>query len=210
MFLIAAAYNVPFQSSRLTGGPDWIRVPPPLPAPSRPTLPARRSMLAFAPCCRQCSRSASSWSSGTRRARARSTVDLDDIAVFVSNWTVLPVVNRTGLAGLFTVDTEGWVPMQPRPPRTDGSPAPEAQTFADPWRPTVFMIFIRLGLNLESSKGGETTPINADGKQTYPRSSAFIGRPACLFQPLVRSLLLDFRLDRFELFAGLGPLTLRR
>lgn len=38
-------------------------------------------------------------------------IDMDDLAQYIGNWTDLPVVNRTGLSGLFTVNTEGWFPM---------------------------------------------------------------------------------------------------
>jgi hypothetical protein len=37
---------------------------------------------------------------------------MDDLVHFIGNWTDLPVVNRTALSGLFTVNTEGWVPMR--------------------------------------------------------------------------------------------------
>jgi hypothetical protein len=30
-----------------------------------------------------------------------AAVDLDDVALFVANWTDRPVINRTGLTGLF-------------------------------------------------------------------------------------------------------------
>jgi uncharacterized protein (TIGR03435 family) len=39
-------------------------------------------------------------------------VDMDDLAHYIGNWTNLPVVNRTALSGLFTVNTEGWFPMR--------------------------------------------------------------------------------------------------
>jgi uncharacterized protein (TIGR03435 family) len=46
-------------------------------------------------------------------------IDMDDLAHYIANWTDLPVVNRTALSGLFTVNTEGWLPMRlpPPPPR---------------------------------------------------------------------------------------------
>jgi bla regulator protein blaR1 len=94
-----------------------------------------------------------SFHGGMGRGMQGLAVDLDDVALFVGNWTDRPVINRTGLTGLFAIDTEGWAPMTPRQPRTDGSPDPEGERMADPSRPTIFMIFNRLGLNLESSKG---------------------------------------------------------
>src|SRR4030095_12244801 len=43
-------------------------------------------------------------------------INMDDLAQYMENWTDLPVVNRTALSGLFTVNTEGWVPMRLPPP----------------------------------------------------------------------------------------------
>ena len=39
-------------------------------------------------------------------------IDMDDLVQYIANWTDLPVVNRTALSGLFTVNTEGWTPMR--------------------------------------------------------------------------------------------------
>jgi uncharacterized protein (TIGR03435 family) len=47
-------------------------------------------------------------------------VDLDDLAHYIENWTDLPVVNRTSLAGVFAMSTEGWRPMRLPPPPPNG------------------------------------------------------------------------------------------
>ncbi len=72
-------------------------------------------------------------------------IDMDDLAHYISNWTDLPVVNRTGLSGLFTVNTEGWVPMRLAPPPPNSTPA------ADPFAslPTIFTVLDKLGLELK-------------------------------------------------------------
>jgi uncharacterized protein (TIGR03435 family) len=49
-------------------------------------------------------------------------IDTDDLVHYIGNWTDLPVVNRTALSGLFTVNTEDWAtmwlpPPPPKPPR---------------------------------------------------------------------------------------------
>jgi uncharacterized protein (TIGR03435 family) len=76
-----------------------------------------------------------------------------DLAVSLSNFTDRPLIDRTGLTGLYDIDTEGWVPMRPRPPRPPGQePTAEDVAFADPARPTLFMIFDKLGLKMESSR----------------------------------------------------------
>ena len=71
--------------------------------------------------------------------------DMDDLAGYIGNWTDLPVVNRTALSGLFTVSTEGWLPMRlpPLPPNT----TPDANHFAG--LPTIFTVLGKLGLELK-------------------------------------------------------------
>jgi uncharacterized protein (TIGR03435 family) len=70
-------------------------------------------------------------------------VSMDDLAGYIENWTDLPVVNRTQLSGLFTVNTQGWLPMRlpPPPPNTTGN-----VNFAA--LPTIFTVLGKLGLEL--------------------------------------------------------------
>ncbi len=71
-------------------------------------------------------------------------VNMGDLAHYIENWTDLPVVNRTKLSGLFTLNTEGWLPMQlpPPPPNTAHDPNRFAAL------PTIFTVLGRLGLEL--------------------------------------------------------------
>ena len=71
-------------------------------------------------------------------------IDMDDLAFYIQNWTDLPVVNRTQLNGLFTVKTEGWLPMRLPPPPPNAVPGPSP--FAG--LPTIFTVLGRLGLEL--------------------------------------------------------------
>jgi len=71
-------------------------------------------------------------------------VDMDDLAHYIANWTDLPVVNRTSLSGLFTVNTEGWFPMRLPPPPPNAPP--DANHFAG--LPTIFAVLSKLGLEL--------------------------------------------------------------
>lgn len=80
-------------------------------------------------------------------------VDMNDIAHYIENWTDLPVVNRTALGGLFTVNTEGWVPMRLPPPPPDATP--EANPFAR--LPTIFTVLGKLGLELKQQE--DTLPV---------------------------------------------------
>jgi uncharacterized protein (TIGR03435 family) len=82
------------------------------------------------------------------------TVDMSDLASFLQNWTDRPVIDNTGVKGLFDIDTEGWVPMRPRPgPPAGTEPSPEDRDFADPARPTLQQVLDKVGLRLESTKG---------------------------------------------------------
>lgn len=71
-------------------------------------------------------------------------IDMDDLVHYIANWTDLPLVNRTALSGLFTVHTQGWVPMRLPPPPPNSVPA--ANPFAG--LPTIFTVLGKLGLEL--------------------------------------------------------------
>ena len=72
-------------------------------------------------------------------------IDMDDLVHYIGNWTDLPVVNRTALSGLFTVNTEGWAPMRLPPP------PPNAAAAVNPFAgfPTIFTVLGKLGLELK-------------------------------------------------------------
>ena len=72
-------------------------------------------------------------------------IDMDDLVHYIGNWTDLPVVNRTVLSGLFTVNTEGWAPMRLPPPPPNATPA--GNPFAG--LPTIFTVLGKLGLELK-------------------------------------------------------------
>jgi len=87
-------------------------------------------------------------SGGIGRGLHGKAVTIGDVTAYVENWADRPLVDETGLTGLFEVDTEGWAPLLPRP-RGEGA---EAEALADPTRPTLFQIFDKLGLKLEARK----------------------------------------------------------
>jgi uncharacterized protein (TIGR03435 family) len=80
-------------------------------------------------------------------------IDMDDLAGYITNWTDLPVVNRTALSGLFTVNTEGWVPMRLPPPPPNSTP--DVNAFAG--LPTIFTVLGKLGLELKRQE--DTLPV---------------------------------------------------
>jgi uncharacterized protein (TIGR03435 family) len=80
-------------------------------------------------------------------------IDMDDLVHYIGNWTDLPVVNRTALSGLFTVNTAGWAPMRLPPPPPNATPA--GNPFAG--LPTIFTVLGKLGLELKRQE--DTLPI---------------------------------------------------
>jgi uncharacterized protein (TIGR03435 family) len=215
--LVAQAYNLPFQSMRLTGLPQWAFretfdieakaaddvIPPGLDPNERnarmrlllQSLLADRFKMAIhreskempfyavlvgkggpkmpkasieekdcvenptgdqIPCHR--------FMGGMGRGLHAKAANLDDLAQFIENWTDHPVENKTGLAGLFVFESEGWTPMrQPPPPPPPTAGAPTVPTIvrppsgdgdmSDPTRPTLFMVLQKLGLELKQQKG---------------------------------------------------------
>jgi len=92
-------------------------------------------------------------------------VDMDDLAHYIANWTDLPVANRTGLSGLFAMNTEGWLPMRlpPPPPGT----TPQADPFAG--LPTIFTVLEKLGLELKREE--EELPVYTVERVERPRAN---------------------------------------
>jgi len=198
--LITAAYNLPPQSPRISGGPNWIRferfdveaktdqaaAPPGQARKPRDTelrlmlrsLLAERFKLkmvretkempvyvlvvqkggqklqsskikAEEDCVEDAAAGVAchSLTGGQGRGLHGEAVEISDIARFVENWTDRPVLDKTGLQGLFRIDTEGWTPLIPRPPGSD-----QGEDLSDPIRPTLYSLFAKLGLRLESQR----------------------------------------------------------
>jgi uncharacterized protein (TIGR03435 family) len=202
--IISVAYDLPFQSPRISGGPDWVRseaydIEATAPAGAIPAgssakalndkmklmlqelladrfkltirremkdqpvyalvVPKRAKLQRAKIEEKDClgggepggdGRTCHSFNGGQGRGLHGEAVNMADLALFVSNWTDRPVIDKTGLKGLFNIQTDGWVPLLPRQgPPNEG---PEAQALADPARPTLFAIFDQLGLKLESRR----------------------------------------------------------
>ncbi len=79
-------------------------------------------------------------------------VDLSDLAAYLENWTDRPVVNLTGVEGLFAIDTDGWASMfPPGIPPGPPLPPPGSASVSDA-RPSLFTVLARVGLKLEATK----------------------------------------------------------
>jgi uncharacterized protein (TIGR03435 family) len=199
---IAVAYNLPFQGTQLSGGPDWIRtvegaydIEAKADAETLKGLPPKdrtdrmrrmlQALLAerFKLIIRRQTKEQPIYiltvakngpklqkskldekecddpavhchegGAGQGRGIHAKAFDMAELAVSVSNFTDRPLIDRTGLAGLYDIDTEGWVPMRQRPEPPAGEPTAESIALADPTRPTLYMIFEKLGLKMEGSK----------------------------------------------------------
>ena len=201
-FTIAAAYNVGFQSPRLTGGPKWISgpegvfdieakaSPDSLPAGlasnvraerlrqmlqamladrfhlkihretkempayeltvARSGLKLDRSKIDEKDCAEGGPKADACHAirGGRGRGLHSEAATIDDIVNYVENWSDHPILNKTGIRGLFNVQTSGWQNMQPGPVPPAGAKAEDGTNMAD--LPTLFNIFERLGLKLQA------------------------------------------------------------
>ena len=83
---------------------------------------------------------------GQGRGVHSKAASVEDLLSWVENWSDRPMIDHTGLTGLYKMDTDGWVPLR-------GGPGGPGDGFDDPTRPTLFTVFERqLGLKLEQTK----------------------------------------------------------
>jgi uncharacterized protein (TIGR03435 family) len=201
MWIIAAAYDIPFLSSRLSGGPDWVRsdrfdidaTPDPGAIPASATklesdqrvramlqallaerfhLTLRREMKdepvyailvakdgpKLKPAGveeKDCGAAAPedachSFNGGRGRGLHAKACNMRDLASFVSNWTDRPIVDKTGLTGLYQFDTRGWADLRPGPAPAPGALSEDGQEAGS--LPTVFTLFAEMGLKLEAQR----------------------------------------------------------
>ena len=61
-----------------------------------------------------------------------------------------PVVDKTGISGLFRIETDGWLPMQAGPAPAPDAKGEDGKLLAD--QPTIFELFDKLGLKLEQQR----------------------------------------------------------
>jgi uncharacterized protein (TIGR03435 family) len=81
-------------------------------------------------------------------------VTLNDLCQYLENWVDRPVVDETGIEGLFTIQTTGWrefIPQNPSDPNANVTAATSATNPDD--LPTLFEVFEKLGLKLKPQKG---------------------------------------------------------
>ena len=194
--VIAMAYNVPFQSTRLSGGPDWLRTEPfdiqaapdPVAFPPNLSVSGRRErqramlrallvdrfhlvvrtetreMPVYAEVVnkgglklaqstiaeKDCDESTChTFTGGRGRGMHSPAAGLSDLALWVSNWTDRPVIDQTGVKGLFRIDTKPWIALDSKPP-APGEKGEDGSEIAD--LSTIFTVFTDMGLKLEPRK----------------------------------------------------------
>jgi uncharacterized protein (TIGR03435 family) len=90
-----------------------------------------------------------------------NAISMNDLARYIENWTDLPPVNRTNLDGLFTMRTEGWLPMRlPPPPPNSNGPADFSRL------PTIFTVLGKVGLELHRHE--EVLPVYTVERIEHP------------------------------------------
>lgn len=87
-----------------------------------------------------------SFAGGAFQGLHANAASMSDLVSWMSNWLDRPVVDKTGLDGLFNIQTEAWSPMRQKALPTQEEAAGDAS-------PTVFQIFDRLGLKLDLQRG---------------------------------------------------------
>lgn len=87
---------------------------------------------------------------GRGRGVHGGAVDVSDLVNYVQGWTDRPLIDETGIKGLYHIETGPWLPME----LGASSPAPGAKqdgvNVAD--LPTLFTVFERLGLKMQARK----------------------------------------------------------
>jgi bla regulator protein blaR1 len=88
---------------------------------------------------------------GQARAIHARAVTLADVVTYVENWTDRPLVDKTGIKGLYQIETPHWQPMDPGSSPPPPGAKQDGVDVAD--LPTIFEVFEKLGLKIESQRG---------------------------------------------------------
>jgi uncharacterized protein (TIGR03435 family) len=85
---------------------------------------------------------------GQGRGLHGQAVSMSDLALALENFADRPVVNQTGVEGLYAIDTTPWLPV-----RATAAPGAKAEDGSDlATMPSLFTVFAGLGIKLESQK----------------------------------------------------------
>jgi uncharacterized protein (TIGR03435 family) len=88
---------------------------------------------------------------GQGRGLHARAANMSDVAAYVENWTDRPLLDKTGIKGLYRIETKGWQSLLASQPPAPGTKTDDGSDIADV--PTLFQVFDRLGLKMEAQKG---------------------------------------------------------
>jgi uncharacterized protein (TIGR03435 family) len=86
---------------------------------------------------------------GQDRGLHGASVTMAQVVEYIQNFTDRPLFDRTGLTGFYDIQTEGWTPMRVS---LDGALQSGDGSATNSDRPTLFDIFEKLGLHVESQR----------------------------------------------------------
>jgi uncharacterized protein (TIGR03435 family) len=78
-----------------------------------------------------------------------ASVTIAQVVEYVQEFTDRPLFDKTGLTGFYNIQTEGWAPMRVG---VDAAPQGRDARVDNPERPTLFDVFEKLGLHMESQR----------------------------------------------------------
>jgi uncharacterized protein (TIGR03435 family) len=78
-----------------------------------------------------------------------ASVTMAQVVELVQNYTDRPLFDKTGLTGFYEIQTAGWAPMRVT---LDGAPQGGDASANNSDRPTLFNVFEKLGLHMESQR----------------------------------------------------------
>lgn len=88
---------------------------------------------------------------GQGRGLHARAVTMDDLVAFVENWTNRPLLNKTGIGGLWKIDTQPFLSMDVAAnPPAPGAKGEGGVDLAD--LPTLFQVFEKLGVKMKADK----------------------------------------------------------
>jgi uncharacterized protein (TIGR03435 family) len=88
---------------------------------------------------------------GRGRGLHARAVTISDLTGYVENWTDRPLLNKTGLPGLYKIETQPFLPIEvSAAPIAPGTTGEAGIDLAD--LPTLFQVFERLGLKMKAQR----------------------------------------------------------